>query len=284
MKILITGANGQLGREISGLCRTRNIPFVAADSKTLDITRKKAVRDILCAHSPDVIINCAAYNAVDLAETEWEKAFLVNGTGVKNLALAANEYGCRLVHYSTDYVFDGKKPRPYTIVDQPNPVNRYGESKLLGEMNVRDLCDAYYLIRVAWVFGKGNTANFASKVLEWSRSKKEIAVVDDQVSTPTYTPDLAKATLDLLATDSFGLYHMTNSGSCSRFEWARTILDRIQWKGKLTAAKSADFRTAAERPGYSVLDNFGTKEVLGYSLPPWQDATTRYLQETGVIP
>jgi dTDP-4-dehydrorhamnose reductase len=283
MTILITGANGQLGREIGALCKSRTIPCIAADSKTLDITDRKSVRGIVRSHSPDIVINCAAYNAVDLAEQEWEKAFLVNGIGVKNLALAANEYGCRLVHYSTDYVFDGKRTQPYTIVDQPHPLGRYGESKLLGEVNVRDLCETYYLIRVSWVFGKGNTTNFASKVLEWSRSKKEIAVVDDQVSTPTYAPDLAQATLDLVATDSFGLYHITNAGSCSRLAWAQYILDRIQWRGKLTAAKSADFRTAAERPGYSVLDNFGTKEVLGYDLPSWQDATTRYLQATGAI-
>jgi dTDP-4-dehydrorhamnose reductase len=284
MKILITGANGQLGREIAQLCKSQKITCIAADSKTLDITDKKAVMAIVRAHAPDIIINCAAYNAVDLAENEWEKAFLVNGVGVKNLALAANESGARLVHYSTDYVFDGKKSEPYTIVDQPHPLSRYGESKLLGEMNVRDLCQSYYLIRVAWVFGKGNTTNFAGKVLEWSRGKKEIAVVDDQVSSPTYTIDLAKATLDLVATDSFGLYHITNAGACSRYAWAEYILDRIHWDGKLLRAKSRDFKTAAERPAYSVLDNFGTRQAIGYDLPTWEDATLRYLKETGAIP
>jgi len=284
MNILITGANGQLGREIAAQCQSRGIPYTAADSKTLDITREKEVRGMVRSRSPDVIINCAAYNAVDQAESEWEKAFLVNGAGVKNLALAANEYGCRLVHYSTDYVFDGKKTRPYTIADQPHPLSRYGESKLLGEMNVRDLCEQYFLVRVSWVFGKGSTPNFPAKVLEWSRGKQELSFVDDQVSSPTCTVDLAKATLDLVGTGSFGMYHITNTGSCSRYAWARFILDQIQWQGTLSRAKSADFNTPAERPAYSVLDNFGTREVLGYHLPAWEDATLRYLRETGAIP
>jgi dTDP-4-dehydrorhamnose reductase len=283
MKILVTGARGQLGRDISELCISRKISCIAADSKVLDINDKTKVRDIITSQKPDIIINCAAYNAVDLAENEWEKAFLVNGVGVRNLALAANKCGSILVHYSSDYVFDGKTSRPYTVVDQPGPVSRYGESKLLGENNVRDLCDRYYLIRTAWVFGKGNTTNFAGKVLEWSRGKQEISVVDDQVSSPTYTHDLARATLDLVSTDSFGLYHITNSGSCSRYEWARFILDTTGWKGKLIRAKSQDFKTPAKRPEYSVLDNFGTKQALGYDLPGWEDATMRYLHETGVI-
>ena len=283
MKILITGANGQLGRDITGLCLTRDIPCITADSKALDITNINKVREMVSAHAPDIIINCAAYNAVDMAEKEWERAFLVNGAGVKNLALAANECGSVLVHYSTDYVFDGKQKRPYTIVDQPQPLSRYGESKLLGEQNIRDLCERYYLIRVAWVFGKGNTTNFVSKVIEWSR-RKEISVVDDQVSSPTYTVDLAKATLDLVTSNSFGLYHITNSGSCSRYDWAQNILEQLSWDGKLSRAKSQDFSSPARRPEYSVLDNFGTKEILGYSLPGWEVATTRYLRELGVVP
>jgi len=263
------------------LCRAKNILCQAAGSRDLDITDRNRVEDTVQTVSPDIIINCAAYNAVDLAETEWKKAFLVNGTGVKNLALAANRQGSVLVHYSTDYVFDGKSRRPYTIADTPRPISRYGESKLLGEQAVRDLCEHYYLIRTSWVFGRG-PANFVTKTLEWSRGKQEISVVDDQVSTPTYTVDLAKATLDLIATRSFGLYHVTNSGSCSRYDWGRHILGQVGWNGTVRAVKSAAFKTAAERPEYSVLDPFGTPEVLGYELPSWQDATTRYLRDPGV--
>jgi len=281
MKVLVTGSHGQLGQDIVNQCTIRGIECEATDSKTLDITDQKSVNQMIKKHNPDIIFNCAAYNAVDLAEEEWQKAFSVNGLGVKHLALAANEYGSVLVHYSTDYVFDGNNNRPYTVVDTPHPISRYGESKLFGENIVRDLCHHYFLIRVSWLFGKGN-ANFVSKVLDWSREKTEIAVVDDQISSPTYTVDLAKATLDLVATHSFGLYHITNAGACPRYDWAQYILEKTGWTGRLLNVKSRVFKTPAHRPAYSVLDNFGTQETLGYNLPSWQDATSRYLREIGV--
>jgi dTDP-4-dehydrorhamnose reductase len=282
MKVLITGAQGQLGQDIVNQCTIRGIECTATNSKTLDITDQKSVNEMVKTHNPDIIYNCAAYNAVDLAEEEWKKAFSVNGLGVKHLALAANKYGSILVHFSTDYVFDGNNNRPYTVVDTPQPINRYGESKLLGENVVRDLCDHYFLIRVSWLFGKGNT-NFVSKVLDWSREKTEIAVVDDQISSPTYTVDLAKASLDLVSTHSFGLYHITNAGACPRYDWARYILEKIGWPGNLVSVKSIAFKNPAQRPAYSVLNNFGTRETLGYILPSWQDATSRYLREIGVL-
>jgi dTDP-4-dehydrorhamnose reductase len=282
MKILVTGSQGQLGQDIVNQCKIRNIEYEATNSKTLDITDQKSVYETVKKYNPDIIFNCAAYNAVDLAEEQWRKAFSVNGLGVKHLALAANEYGSVLVHYSTDYVFDGQNNRPYTVVDAPHPISRYGESKLYGENVVRDLCHRYFLIRVSWLFGKGN-ANFVSKVLDWSRERTEIRIVDDQISSPTYTVDLAKATLDLVSTRSFGLYHITNTGACSRYEWARYILEKAGWTGRLLRAKSSEFKTPAHRPAYSVLDNFGTLETLGYPLPTWQDATSRYLREAGVI-
>ena len=282
MKVLVTGSHGQLGQDVVNQCTIRGIECTATTSKTLDITDQKNVNAMVKTHKPDIIFNCAAYNAVDRAEEEWRKAFSVNGLGVKHLVLAANEYGSILVHYSTDYVFDGNNNRPYMVVDTPHPISRYGESKLFGENIVRDLCHHYFLIRVSWLFGKGNT-NFVSKVLDWSREKKEIAVVDDQVSSPTYTVDLAKATFDLVATHSFGLYHITNAGACPRYDWARYILEKAGWTGKLLNVKSSAFKTPAQRPAYSVLDNFGTPETIGYTLPSWQDATSRYLREIGVI-
>ena len=283
MKVLITGAQGQLGQDIVNQCQFKGLECIAANSKTLDITDQKSVNVMVKTHKPDIIFNCAAYNAVDQAEAEWKKAFSVNGLGVKNLALAANENGSELVHYSTDYVFDGNSNRPYTIIDTPHPISRYGESKMFGENIVCDLCCEYFLIRVSWLFGRGDT-NFVRKVIDWGREKSEIAVVDDQVSSPTYTVDLAKATFDLVATRSFGLYHITNAGACSRYDWARYILEKTGWTGKLLKVKSSEFNTPAQRPAYSVLDNFGTEETIGYTLPSWTDATSRYLKETGVIP
>ncbi len=283
MKVVITGAGGQLGQDLRKECRSRGIPFIATDSHALDITNGPAVLDFIQQNSPDLIINCAAYNAVDQAENEWQRAFRVNGLGVRNLALAARKVDAMLVHFSTDYVFDGEKTVPYTIADSPNPVSMYGRSKLLGEQVIRDLAERFFLIRTSWVFGVGNI-NFASKILEWSRGQDLLRIVDDQVSAPTYTKDLARATLDLAVTGQYGLYHITNSGSCSRQGWARFILETIGWKGDLLPAKSADFPTPARRPSFSVLDNFGSREVLGYDLPPWEDATREFLKEMKVVP
>jgi dTDP-4-dehydrorhamnose reductase len=283
MNVVITGAGGQLGQDLQKECSGRGIPYIAADSHALDITNSSGVLDFIKQNSPDLIINCAAYNAVDQAENEWQRAFQVNGLGVRNLALAARKVDAILVHYSTDYVFDGQKTVPYTIADFPNPVSMYGRSKLLGEQVIRDLAERFFLIRTSWVFGVGNI-NFAGKILEWSRGQDLLRIVDDQVSAPTYTKDLARATLDLAATGHYGLYHITNSGSCSRYGWARFILETIGWNGSLLPAKSGDFPTPARRPSYSVLDNFGSREVLGYELPSWEKATLDYLNEREVVP
>ena len=283
MKVLITGANGQLGQDMQKLCRSASIDVIAAGSKTIDISDRDSVNKFVEDHQVDVIINCAAYNAVDLAETEWKKAFSVNGLGVRNLAVTANKTGALLVHFSTDYAFDGSSARPYTIADTPEPVNRYGESKFLGESCLRDLADRYILIRTSWVFGSGND-NFPKKIIRNSREQKELKVVTDQVSSPTYTFDLARATLDMIQKQAYGTYHITNSGYCTRYEWAAYILDQVGWKGNLIPATSDEFPTAAIRPAFSVLDNFGTEETLGYSLPDWKDATTRFLKELELVP
>jgi len=278
MSILITGARGQLGQDIEKEGKKRGFQTFALSSAQLDITSRHAVSEAVRKYQPDIVINCAAYNAVDQAETEWKKAYAVNGIGVKHLALESAKSGAVLVHYSTDYVFDGEKKTPYTIADRPHPLSRYGESKLLGEELVQRHAQRYFLVRTSWVFGSGNM-NFARKALAWSHDKQEIEVVTDQVSSPTYTVDLAKATLDLLETGSYGLYHITNQDSCSRFEWVKTILNATGWTGRLIPTTSDKFPTPAMRPHYSVLDNFGSGEILGYVLPSWRDATSRFLEE-----
>jgi dTDP-4-dehydrorhamnose reductase len=201
---------------------------------------------------------------------------------VGGLAQAAREHGCILVHYSTDYVFDGKKTTPYTIVDRPSPISLYGESKLLGEEQLKLNGERFFLIRTSWVFGQGNE-NFVTKLLQWAKNKQELKVVTDQVSSPTCTPDLAQATLKLLETGRYGLYHICNNGSCSRHEWAEFILRQIKWNGKLLPALSADFQTPADRPQYSVLDSFPYMQLVGEELPNWQVATLNFLKENGVI-
>lgn len=278
MQVLITGAEGQLGQDMYLACRKRGLRVHGADSRSLDITDFSAVRTCIGKHQYDVVINCAAYNAVDQAEQDWRTAFRVNGLGVRNLACAVNECNGILVHYSTDFVFNGERKRPYTIADIPSPINRYGESKLLGERFVRDLSMRFFLIRVSWVFGRGNV-NFAQKVVEWAKTSRELKIVDDQIGSPTYTVDLAAATLDLVDSELFGLYHVTNHGYCSRYAWATAILTAIGWEGIISRASSDEFPHPARRPLCSVLDNLGTREALGYDLPDWRDATSRYLRE-----
>ncbi|NPD90104.1 MAG: dTDP-4-dehydrorhamnose reductase [Asgard group archaeon] len=284
MRILITGANGQLGQDFQKLFTKKNIEFFPTDFGTdiedLDITDRDAISKYIQDKKIELIVNCAAYNAVDNAETDKEMAFKINGEAVKNLALEASKSMIDLVHYSTDFVFDGKKGSSYTTDDLPSPLSQYGKSKLQGEHHVINLHTKYFLIRTSWVFGLGNV-NFVKKVINWSKGRTELSIVTDQISSPSYTVDLATATLELIKAKAYGFYHMTNSGVCSRYEWAKYILEQIRWKGELKEAKSSDFQTAAQRPEYSALDNSSLKEIIGYDLPNWKDATKRFLQELG---
>ncbi len=274
MKYLITGALGQLGKAFRKVLEGDAI-FLS--HKELDITDLHEVREALDHYKPDVVINCAAYNKVDDAEKDWREAYKVNGLGSRNLAVASNELGAILVHFSTDYVFDGKKEAPYTIADRPNPLSEYGKSKLLGEEFVRSLTTRHIIIRTSWVFGDG-TQNFVHKVMSWSRKYKTLRIVVDEVSSPTYTEDLAKATVDLLKVGAFGLFHITNSESASRYEFAKEILNIVGWNGKVEKATQEDFKLLARRPKYSVLDNFALKESIGYNLRSWREALREFLK------
>jgi dTDP-4-dehydrorhamnose reductase len=280
MKFLITGKDGQASLAFADLLDARKEKYVALGRKELDITDLKAVREAVLTYKPEAVFNGAAYNDVDKAESDWEQAFLVNGIGPRNLAIACEEAGIPLVTFSTDYVFDGTKGSPYTVADAPNPINAYGKSKLLGEHYVQSLCRKYILARVSWVFGvKGKAEScFPKKVLKWAETKTELRVVDDQVSSPTYAPDLAEAVYALLQERAWGLCHITNTGSCSRYEWAKTILSLWEWKGKLLTAKSCDFETAAQRPEFSVLDVFPIDKAI--EPQQWQKATEKFVEKT----
>lgn len=289
MKFLITGARGQLGQAFRKLFDQLDIEYILTDiiqldeeHHYLDITNLDEVQKFLTKNPVDCIINCAAYNDVDKAETDWKTANLVNGDGPKNLAIASKEIGSLIVHYSTDYVFDGTKNSPYTTKDIPKPVSKYGESKLLGEKLVQQFSSNYYLIRISWLFGKGQV-NFPVKVIRWSQNRNDLKIVDDQISSPSFTTDIARTTLDLLESRKFGLYHITNSEYCSRFEWAEYILNQIAWTGNLVPAKSSDFETAATRPSFSVLDNRSIENQVGYKLRHWKDATSEFLKQIEII-
>jgi len=280
MKILITGAKGQLGQAFQKKFEQLNIQYTAKGSKELDITKIDQLRNLVKNEKEIThIINTAAYNHVDKAEEEWEKAYQINGLGVRNLAIISNEINAELIHYSTDYVFSGKKGE-YTIYDTPDPINKYGESKVLGEREVTQ-AQRYYLIRTSWVFGIGND-NFAKKVINWSQNTKELKITTDEKSVPTYTEDLVEATLELIKQKVYGIYHITNT-PCTRYEWAEYILKKIGWEGTLKQAKRSDFNLPAKRPESSVLNNFGYTEVTGKKMPDWKDATDRFLKEMGMI-
>ncbi len=270
MKFLITGKDGQASLAFADLLDAKKENYVALGRKELDITDLKAVREAVLTYKPEAVFNGAAYNDVDKAETDWEQAFLVNGIGPRNLAIACEETGIPLVTFSTDYVFDGTKGSPYTVVDAPNPINAYGKSKLLGEHYVQSLCRKYILARVSWVFGvKGKAEScFPKKVLKWAEAKTELRVVDDQVSSPTYAPDLAETVYALLQGRAWGLCHITNAGYCSRYEWAKEILQCKNWRGVINPTGSDDFPTNAKRPKCSVLST-----LRSHYMPKWEEAT-----------
>jgi len=279
VKILIVGADGQLGQAFTRELEEKGINHLSLGKNKLDITDFKEVGKVVKEYGPDFLINCAAYNDVDRAEEDWETAFSVNGTAIKNLSIITRENDCVLVHYSTDYVFDGKKDSPYTIADIPCPISKYGESKLLGEKFVQEFSKNYYLVRLSSVFGNNPKASFPLKVLSWAKKREELKVVEDQVFSPSFTEDIVRVTLDLINTKQFGLYHMTNSGYCSRYEWAKFILEKSKWKGKVIPCKSKDFNLKAKRPKFSVLDNSLLEKVINNKLPTWQEATERFFKK-----
>ncbi len=282
MKLLITGALGQLGQDLIRTCKARGLDYLPTDFSELDIACLPDVRRVVGEYGPDFILNCAAYNLVDQAEKEPYAAMRVNGIGPRNLAIVAEEQDVGLMHFSTDYVFDGKQREPYTIMDRPQPINRYGQSKLLGEDLVRSLCNRHFVVRLSWLFG-GNGDNFVRKVLRWAKAADTVKIVIDQVANPTYSLDAAAAAIDILESGAYGLYHLTNAESCSRFEWAYYIREYANLKVELEPVQSDVFPQTAARPVCSVLDNYPLEETIGHELPDWQDATRRYLRELGAF-
>lgn len=282
MKYAVLGAAGQLGRD---LC-----PRLAGDVSALtrdraDLTRPETVRATLEQLRPDVVVNCAAYNLVDRAENEPEAAFGVNAWGVRQLALVCRDLGCVLVHFSSDYVFglEETRRRPYGEVEAPGPVSVYGLSKLAGEYLVRSLCPRHFVIRTCGLYGVwgsgGKGGNFVETMLRVAGQGKPLRVVADQVCTPSYTVDVAMAATALLRTEHYGLYHLTNAGSCAWVDFARTIFELTGVRADLTAITSQEYGAAARRPAYSVL-SMAAYEALGLAPPrPWQEGLAAYLQE-----
>lgn len=285
--ILIIGGEGQLGEAFHKKLESTNQDHILAGKTAkkkgtlrLDITDREDVQEIISNYKPDAVINCAAYTAVDKAEKKTKEALRVNAIGAYNVAIACRETEIFLVHFSTDYVFDGTKNGVYSILDSTNPINEYGKTKALGEKLVRYTHPYHCLIRTSWLFSEGHS-NFLQKVIQWGINRKELRIVKDQVSSPTYAKDLVDAALQIMDNRLLGLFHITNSGSCSRYEWAQYALLEIGWEGELIPASSRDFLNPARRPPVSVLDNTLTGEILGFEMPHWKDATKRFLENGG---
>jgi len=267
--ILVTGAHGQLGREFLASFQDRGVPWIATDRQDLDITDDDQVRRFVEIRDITCIINCAAYNNVDLAEQEPEACRAVNTLAPGHLARAARERGVPFVTYSTDFVFDGETDRPYVETDPPHPLSVYGRSKLEGEQAVLQSNPQALVLRTSWLFG-AHGVNFVRRILELCESKNELRMVSDQVSAPTCTRDLVEATRLLLEAQASGLFHVSNSGVASKFEFAREIALAFGWPGRLFPIDSKEFPAAAVRPAYSKLDTGKLEGATGFTPPPWQ--------------
>lgn len=277
IKVIITGPTGLLGREIVKVFK-KEYDVIELPHDILDITDLNQVREVLSSHAPRLLINCAAYTAVDKAEEEKDKANLVNGLGVRNLALVCKELDIILVHISTDYVFDGQSGKPWRIFDERNPINAYGYSKYLGEKYLETINPKYYLVRTSWLFGSGG-ANFVSTILHAAAKQAELRVVNDQFGCPTYAPDLASALFKLVKTGAYGVYHITNQGVTSWYEFAKEIVKEANINIPVIPVSSDEYVRPAKRPKNSALDPFPLKETVGSLLPCWQDALSRFLVE-----
>lgn len=276
MKILITGSNGMLGHDLIEVLKDKH-ELILTTSKTLDITDNEQVIDFICDAKPDIVINSAAYTDVDGCETNQELAFEVNGEGVKNLSLACRKIDCALLHISTDYIFNGENTRPWVEDDEIGPISVYGKSKLKGEEYIQEILDKYFIVRTAWLYGI-NGRNFPKTMLELAENHPEITVVYDEVGTPTYTPDLAQGISELIETDYYGIYHLTNSDYCSWCEFARYIFEVADVDVNVVPVTASEFARPAPRPHYSVLENKNWTDKGFKPLRSYKEAIKEYIE------
>jgi dTDP-4-dehydrorhamnose reductase len=282
-KILITGANGQLGLELQKSFKNK-YDLVLMNRTDLDITDYNMMSSIVNRIKPEIIINCAAYTAVDLCEDHQEDAYKVNAIGPKNLAIVANKIGAKLVHISTDYVFDGEgnkdennKLRPYYETDKTNPQSVYGKTKLAGEQFVIENTDKYFIIRTAWLYGEGK--NFVRTMINLSKNNDEIKVVNDQIGSPTSTQELSNMIESLIETENYGIYHGTCEGCCSWYDLTREIYSIMNIKSKVIPVTTDKFPRPAKRPKYSVLENKKLNCLGIYRFSQWQEALKTFLDK-----
>lgn len=282
MKILVTGCNGQLGRAINQQyandtdVKIINTDVFQPDVMELDITNIDKVLSTMEEVKPDVIINCAAHTAVDLCESQQDAAYRINAIGPRNLSIAAAKIGAKLVHVSTDYVFEGNGTKPYMEFDTPNPQGMYGATKLAGEQFVQQFAKDYFIIRTAWLYGDGK--NFVKTMLRLAETNETVRVVGDQYGTPTSAEELAKAIKYLIPTSNYGIFHGTCEGMCSWADFAKEIFRLAGKDTKVEYITTAEYPTPAVRPAYSVLENYMLKLTTDFSFATWEDALAAYMK------
>ncbi|MCI8742887.1 MAG: dTDP-4-dehydrorhamnose reductase [Lachnospiraceae bacterium] len=278
MRVLVTGAKGQLGTDLMNELNRQGLEAIGVDIEEMDITDAESCRRVISREKPDAVIHCAAYTAVDAAEDNVELCSRINGQGTRNVAQACRDQGIKLMYISTDYVFDGQGTRPWEPDDPRDPLNVYGETKYQGELAVEELLDQYFTVRIAWVFGLAGK-NFIKTMLRLGQERGAVSVVDDQIGSPTYTYDLARLLVDMIQTDQYGRYHATNEGICSWYEFACEIfrqagMDQVQ----VTPVSSQQFAAKAKRPSNSRMSKEKLSDNGFVRLPDWKDALGRYLK------
>lgn len=276
MRVMVTGTNGQLGQELVHQLRSLSVELYSYTKAELDITNQGVVNEVVKKIRPNVIINAAAYTKVDLAESNEELAFAVNAWGQRNLSVAAESLDTKICYISTDYVFDGNGKEPYKEYDNTCPLGVYGKSKHAGEELTKSLSSKYFIVRTAWVYGEhGN--NFVHTMLRLAQERDKLGVVNDQFGSPTYTVDLAEFIIELIQTEKYGIYHATNSGSCSWYEFAKAIFEEARINIELNPLSTKEFPTQAKRPAFSVLENFSMK-INGFKpMRSWCEALREFI-------
>lgn len=274
LKILVTGADGQLGKTFIELHKSweHNFDLTFTNKESLDITDTESIKSVFSNQKFDYCINCSAYTSVDKAEEEVEEAYSVNSLGVKNLALACSKFNTVLIHISTDFVFDGKSSKPYTEEDEPGPTNVYGDTKLAGEKSIMNCLDEFFIIRTSWLYSEFGK-NFVKTMLNLAETKNELSVVSDQIGTPTYAKDLAKMIFSIISSKSsvYGIYNYSSLGQTSWHELAQEVFRITNKKIKVNPILTKDYPTLAKRPRFSVLDKGKIINIFNVTIPKWQD-------------
>ncbi len=278
MKVLVTGIKGQLGHDVMERLREKNHEAVGVDLEEMDITDETAVNDVMDRVRPQAVIHCAAYTAVDKAEDEEEVCRRVNAQGTEYIAKACKKHDCKLLYLSTDYIFTGEGERPWEPEDEADPLNVYGQTKYEGEQAIENCLEKYFIVRISWVFGV-NGSNFIRTMLRLGEERGAVSVVDDQIGSPTYTYDLAFLLVDMIESDRYGIYHATNEGFCSWYEFAVEIFRQSKMDVEVTPVGTEAFPVKAKRPKNSRMSKEKLIQNGFQKLPAWQDALGRFLKE-----